>query len=259
MPTARINDVELYYETAGEGSTVLLIHGLGSSVRDWEFQVGEMARSHRVIAFDVRGHGRSSRPPGPYSVAEFAQDAVALLRHLNAAPAHVVGLSMGGMIAFQMAVDSPESVRSLVIANSGPATILQKASQRAMVKLRFAVVRLLGMRALARMIAQPVFPKPEQQQLRQTFMNRLAENDPRAYLDALRAIDGWSVAEHISKIRCPVMVIASDQDYTPVEWKRAYAAQIPGAVVAVLRDSRHVAPMDQPEEFNRVVLEFLAL
>ena len=218
-----------------------------------------MARSHRVIAFDVRGHGRSSRPPGPYSVAEFAQDAVALLRHLNAAPAHVVGLSMGGMIAFQMAVDSPESVRSLVIANSGPAMILQKASQRAMVKLRFAVVRLLGMRALARMIAKPVFPKREQQQLRQTVMNRLAENDPRAYLDALRAIDGWSVAEHISKIRCPVLVIASDQDYTPVEWKRAYAAQIPGAVVAVLRDSRHVAPMDQPEEFNRVVLEFLAL
>ena len=81
MPTLRVNDVDLSYE---------------------------MARSFRVIAFDVRGHGRSSRPPGPYSVTLFARDAVVLLGRLNATPAHVVGLSMGGMIAFQLVVDIPK-------------------------------------------------------------------------------------------------------------------------------------------------------
>lgn len=92
---------------------------------------------------------------------------------------------MGGMIAFQMAVDHPETVRSLVIVNSGPAMILQKMRQRALIQLRFAVVRLFGMRALGRMIARPLFPNPEQEELRLSFISRIAENDPRAYLNSL--------------------------------------------------------------------------
>jgi len=257
VPTLQANGVELFYETAGDGPPVLLIHGLGSSTRDWECQIAEMAQSFQVITFDVRGHGRSGRPAGPYSVAQFAKDAVALLCGLGATPAHVVGLSMGGMIAFQIAVDTPEAVRSLVIVNSGPAMILNKLSQRAMIWLRFAIVRLFGMRTLARMIARSVFPELEQQELRDKFVRRLAGNDPRAYLDSLRAIIGWSVAERIPAIQCPVLVVSSDQDYTPVEWKRAYAAQIPGARVEVLQHSRHVAPMDRPKEFNHLVLEFI--
>ena len=257
MPSLRANDVELYYETAGGGPPVLLIHGLGSSTRDWEYQIQEMAQSYRVIAVDVRGHGRSSKPHGPYSVAQFAHDLATLLCRLNAAPAHLVGLSMGGMIAFQMAVDSPQVVRSLVIVNSGPAVVFRKISQRLLIRLRFGVVRLFGMRALGRMVARPVFPDAGQEHLRQKFMDSIAANDPRAYLDSLRAIVGWSVEDRISGIRCPVLVVSSDQDYTPVDFKREYAAKIPGAEVAVIENSRHVAPMDQPTEFNHLVLDFL--
>ncbi|HWZ30489.1 MAG TPA: alpha/beta hydrolase [Bryobacteraceae bacterium] len=257
MATVRINDVDLYYESAGEGAPVLLLHGLGSSTRDWEYQIPPLAQSHRVIAMDVRGHGRSAKPPGPYSVKQFASDAVALLRALDATPAHVVGLSMGGMIAFQMAVDSPETVRSLTIINSGPAMILRTVSQKLLIQSRYAVVRIFGMRALARMVAGPLFPQPEQAELRKKFEDRVAENDPKAYLASLSAINGWSVAERIGNISCPVLIVASDHDYTPVAWKRAYAAQIPGARVAVLEDSRHAGPLDQPDQFNRVVLEFL--
>jgi pimeloyl-ACP methyl ester carboxylesterase len=257
MPVCRIQDVDLYYETAGDGPPVLLLHGLGSSSRDWENQIPELARTHRVIACDMRGHGRSEKPPGPYSVRQFAADAVRLLETLDAAPAHVVGLSMGGMIAFQMAVDTPEAVRSLIIANSGPEMILRTFRQRLLIRSRFAVVRLFGMAALGRMIAKPVFPKPEQAALRQTFEDRLAENDPRAYLDSLRALIGWSVADRIGGIRCPVLVIGSDQDYTPVEWKREYTKRIPGARLAVLEDSRHIAPIDRKQEFNHLLTDFL--
>ena len=131
------------------------------------------AQSYRVIAMDVRGHRHSAKPPGPYTVELFMQDAIALLRALDAMPAHIVGLSMGGMIAFQMAVDSPEAVRSLVIVNSGPAMILRTFSQKMLIRSRFAVVRLFGMRALGRMVAGPLFPKPEQAQLRQRFMAQI--------------------------------------------------------------------------------------
>jgi len=257
MPKVRVNDIELYYETAGEGEPLLLLHGLGSSVRDWEYQIGEMARSFRVIACDVRGHGRSDKPPGPYSVAQFASDTAELLKILNAAPAHICGISMGGMIAFQLAVDFPEVAKSLVIVNSGPAVLLKKVRERALVGLRFLIVRWLGMRTMAKVVAGPLFPKPDQKHLRETFINRAAANDPRAYLDSIRALDGWTVLDRISGIRSPVLVVSSDHDYTPVEVKREYAALIPGAVVTVLKDSHHAGPVDQPEEFNRIVLEFL--
>src|SRR5260370_26753059 len=169
MPTVRVNDIDLYYEAAGAGSPLMLLHGLGSSTQDWEYQMEEFARSHRVIALDVRGHGRSAKPSGPYSVAQFARDAVAALHALDASPAHVAGLSMGGMIAFQMAVDAPEAVRSLVIVNSGPAMILQKLSQRLAIRSRFAIVRMFGMAALGRMVAKAVFPEPGQEKLREKF------------------------------------------------------------------------------------------
>lgn len=257
MPKLQVDDIELYYETTGEGPPVLLLHGLGSSARDWENQIPEFSRSYRVIACDVRGHGRSGKPPGPYSVARFARDVAELLRALDASPAHIIGLSMGGMIAFQIAVDFPDLVRSLVIINSGPAVILKKFSQRTGVQLRFFIVRWFGMRAMAKLIGKRLFPDPGQERLLETFIDRVAENDPRAYLDSILAINGWSVADRVSKIRCPVLVVASDQDYTAVEVKQAYAAQIPGAVVTVLPNSRHAAPVDQPEQLNRVILDFL--
>ncbi len=257
MPTADINGAELYYEVTGEGPPLLLLHGLGSCAQDWEFQAPEFARSHRVIMMDVRGHGRSARPPAPYSVAQFARDAVALLEMLGATPADVAGLSMGGMIAFQMAVDAPSAVRSLVIINSGPEMILRTLSQRMLIRSRFSVIRLFGMGTLGKMVAGPLFPKPEQAHLRERFKAQVASNDPSAYRNSLRALIGWSVAGRIGQIQCPVLVVASDHDYTPVVWKQTYTAQIPGAKLVVLEDSRHAAPLDQPEQLNRVILDFL--
>src|SRR5579871_4641348 len=123
MPTLRINDAELYFEVAGSGEPVLLLHGLGSSTLDWEPQIEALKGEFRVISVDARGSGKSRdllKPGGPFTVKQFADDAIALLDHLGAAPAHVVGLSMGGMIAFQLAVDSPRHVSTLTIINSGP-------------------------------------------------------------------------------------------------------------------------------------------
>ena len=120
MPVLELDDIDLYYETRGDGEPLLLIHGLGSSTRDWEHQVEYFARHYRVILFDARGHGRSGKPPGPYSMVLFATDAARLLQALDAHPAHVVGISMGGMFAFELALSNAEWVKSLVIVNSGP-------------------------------------------------------------------------------------------------------------------------------------------
>jgi len=254
----RLGGVELHCEIAGAGEPLLFIHGLGSCTEDWQPQIDRFAKSNRTIACDLRGHGRSSKPRGPYSIEGFARDIGAILRALETGPAHVVGISLGGMVAFQLAVDAPELVRSLVIVNSGPAVPAQTFKQRLPLYIRLAYARILGLARMAEMIAKRLFPKPEQLALRRAFVLRLAANDKHCYLASLRAIfAGWSVADRLPQIRCPVLVLCSDQDYTPVALKEAYAARLPAASVVVIPDSRHALPMERPREFNDALARFL--
>ncbi|MCA9958095.1 MAG: alpha/beta fold hydrolase, partial [Anaerolineales bacterium] len=111
MPYQQVGDIQLYYEIHGTGEPVLLLHGLGSSVEDWELQLPLFSQKYQVVVVDVRGHGRSGKPSGPYSVPQFAADITAFIEQLGLAPLHMLGLSMGGMIAFQTAVDRPDLLR----------------------------------------------------------------------------------------------------------------------------------------------------
>jgi 3-oxoadipate enol-lactonase len=253
----RVNGVDLYYESHGTGEPVLLIHGLGSSTKDWDPQVSELSKQFQVIAFDVRGHARSSKPKQRYTVKLFADDTAAFIRTLGIAPAHVVGISMGGMIAFQLAVDAPDLVRSLVIVNSGPAMPIRTVAQRMMIWTRVAIVRLRGMRKMGEVLAARLLPKPEHAALRAAFIERWAANDPRAYLSALRGLVNWGVMDRLSELTCPVLVLTADQDYTPIAFKQAYTALIKNAELVVVQDARHFVPIEQPASFNAALLTFL--
>lgn len=258
MPKLNIDDVELYYETTGQGQPIVFIHGLGSSSRDWEMQVPFFSKQYQAVTFDVRGHGNSAKPPGPYSMAQFAADTAGLIRALECAPAHIVGISLGGMIAFQLAVDAPDLVRSLTIVNAAPEFVARTAGERYQVFQRKLIIRLLGMRKMGEVLSKRLFVKPEQADLRRVFVDRWAENDPRAYREAMQAILGWSVADHLSKVECPTLIIAAEQDYTPVAFKETYAARMPRAELVVIRDSRHATPVEQPDKFNEIVSAFIS-
>jgi len=255
----RVGDVELHCEVAGSGEPLLFLHGLGSCSEDWKDQIDYFRDRYRVVACDLRGHGQSSKPRQRYSIESFAEDVAALLRKLQTGPAHVVGLSLGGMVAFQLAVDAPELVRSLVIVNSGPAVPAGTFKQRLPLYIRLAYARLLGLRGMAKLIAKRLFPKPEQAELQRSFIARLAANDKHCYLASLRAIfAGWSVADRLAGIRCPVLVLVSDQDYTPVALKKAYATRLANSMMVVIADARHALPIEKPHEFNGALEEFLA-
>ena len=257
MPKLYIGDIDLYYEVHGDGEPVLLIHGLGSSSRDWELQVPSFSVNYQVIVYDVRGHGQSSKPSGPYCMTLFAQDAIALIKALEIAPVRVIGISMGGMIGLQLAVDAPELVRSLVVVNSGPEMVVKSMKDRFRVYQRDLIVRVMGMRKMAEVLSQRLFPKPEQGDIRKIFIERWAQNDPRAYRESFKAIVGWTVVDQLDVIRCPVLVVAADEDYTPVESKAAYVELLLRGEMVVIKDSRHATPVEKPEEFNQVIIEFL--
>jgi pimeloyl-ACP methyl ester carboxylesterase len=257
MPTLDVNGIRLYYELSGQGEPLLFLHGLGSCSQDWEFQVAEFAKDFRVITGDLRGHGQFARPRGPYSMQMLASDAAGLLHALGVEAAHVVGLSLGGAVAFQMAVSFPSLVKSLVIVNSGPDAKIRTVRQRLMVASRFAMVRLLGLRRVGEALSKRLFPGPDLAGVRATFMERFVRNDRDSYLAALRALLGWSVISQIGNISCPTLIIAADNDYTPVATKEAYVTKIPGAKLVVIPDSGHALPVEKPRSFNTALQTFL--
>ncbi len=257
MPLIKANGIDLHYEVTGQGTPLLFIHGLGSCAEDWEYQVTEFARDHQVITFDFRGHGRSQGPKGPYAMKMLAGDAEALLRALGVGPAHVVGVSLGGGIAFQLAVSAPKLVKTLCIVNSGPEGVFRTFKQRLIVWKRFAMVWLLGLPKMGRAIAEVLFPGPEQTHARATFVERFSRNDRQAYIDTMHAFLGWSVLSEIGGIQCPTLFITAEFDYTPAAIREAYVAKMPNARLVVIPDSRHGLPMEKPAEFNAALRTFL--
>jgi 3-oxoadipate enol-lactonase len=258
MPRIQVDDIGLYCEVAGQGEPVLFLHGLGSSSAAWEFQRQAFASEYQLIMPDIRGHGRSDKPPGPYSMILLAADIVSLLDTLDIPAVHVVGLSLGGMIGFQLAVDRPERVRSLVAVNCGPEVVPSTFRERWAIWQRRVLVNLFSMERIAQTIGARLFPEPDQTELRQMAIEGFAANDKPAYKAATGAILGWSVRQRLGEIRCPVLLMASDMDYTPVATKERYLAEIPGAKLVVIENSRHAAPLDQPAAFNAAVGQFLA-
>lgn len=257
MPTLELAELSMYFEESGTGASVLLLHGLGSSGRDWAPVTSALAAEHRVIVPDMRGHGRSGKPAGDYSVPLFARDVAAFCDRTGLTGLHVVGLSMGGMIGFQLALERPDLVRSLVIINSGPDMVPRTLRVWLALQTRVLLLRFCGPAFLAKLLARRLFPKPEQDELRRQFQRSIAANDPDAYLRATRALIGWTVLHRLSEIACPVLVLASDRDYTPLSAKQAYVALLKDARLQELKDSGHAAAVDQPAQVTAAISEFV--
>jgi len=257
MSHFRHGNCNLHYQEYGHGSPVVLLHGLGSSMQDWENQKDALSAKYRLILIDLRGHGRSDRPKGKYSIAGFAADVMAILNHLQLDKVHLVGISMGGMIAFQIGVDQPQRLLSLTVVNSSPEVRVNSLASAVQLGKRWLFSRLLSMQSIGVMISTMLFPKPEQAQLREQVIERWSANDKHAYLASLNAIIGWGVRNRLSRITCPVLVISADQDYTPVAQKQAYVDELAHAKLLVITDSHHATPVDQPQQFNQALLNFL--
>ena len=259
MPYQTVNGIQLYYETYGSADkpTLLLVHGLGSSSRDWELQIPYFEADYHVLAVDVRGHGQSEKPKEAYTLSQFALDIVVHLDALKLDKVHLVGISMGGMIAFQMAVDFPERLHSVTIVNATASLVPKTLGEKVQIWMRFWIVHLLGMKKMGEVLAKRLFVYPQQEELRQMFIERWAENDPKAYLNAMRALVGWNVEDSIAKIATPTLLLASDEDYTPLALKEDIVARMPNAELIVVDDARHALPIEHPEKFNDMLGAFL--
>lgn len=236
---------------------MLLLHGLGSSTRDWSEQITALALEYDVLLMDLRGHGQSDKPPGPYSIKVMANDVAMLASELDLTRLHVVGLSMGAQVALQLALDHPSIVATVTAVNCPADMKPRRRRDKWTVAQRKLLVRLMGMRRVGRIIANRILPGDEFTERRQLFADRWSLNDPASYQASLDAILDWDITPDLPDIRQAILVVAARGDYTPLAWKRRILNLAPNARMVVIENSGHAVPVERPESFNTALLEFL--
>ena len=264
MPTITVSDHELHYVQRGEGPPLLLIQGLSGTLRTWgdEF-VDELARDFAVTAFDNRGMGGSSRVDDPFTVADMAGDALGLMDALEIEQAHVLGISMGGMIAQELVLQAPERVLTLTIGCSysgGPGSVLTSEA----VGRRLAASWQAGDREKAIRTAWEVnvserFAADEEQYA--AFRERALEL--RAPLPVImlqvQAIGGHDLAARLGEITVPALVVHGDEDQMlSVENGRMIASRIPGARLEILEGVGHLFWVEEPQRSADLIREHAA-
>lgn len=257
MPGPESARSHAFWREFGAGPPVLLVHGLGSSGADWAFQIPALAGRHRVIVPDLRGSGRRAGAPGPYSIAGFADELWALADALGHETLDLVGFSLGGAVALEMALARPDRVARLVTINSLPSYRVDHWRKWLEVHVQAALVRTLGLPRVARMVARRLFPHDHQAPMRARVVEVLGAQPVRSYLATADALAGWCAGERIGALRARTLLVAAEHDYTPLDEKRAWARRM-GAAFAVVRGSRHGTPFDSIAATNACLAAFLA-
>lgn len=262
MPMVLANGVQLRVEEIGQGAPLLLVMGLGASLETWVAQQDAFAARHRVILFDNRGAGASESPPPPWSVPDMADDAVGVLDALGIARAHVLGVSMGGMIAQEMAIRFPERVDRLIVAVSfARPDPLRRAFLLFRRWARFQGADLVqeGVANLPWLVSPAVLNDPDRLEQVLGLVSGMPLMSADAYAHQVDAILEHDTLSRLGQVRAPTLVLAASEDVlTPVFLSREIAAAIPDARLTILPRGNHAVQIEDPEAFNAAVLEFLA-
>jgi pimeloyl-ACP methyl ester carboxylesterase len=266
MPYARTDDgLRLYWEAHGAGTPLVLAYGIGGNTDMWDVNVPALAARHRLILWEPRGHARSDSPEDParYSFARWAADLRDLLDHLRLRRAHVGGLSLGAGIATRFALRWPGRVRSLIVTNSSSAAGLPLSVENLAMRVKSIEITLAhGMDAMAEyaMAANPNVTERLRldPNAKAEFYEEYRRLTPAGYANSLRALIAMDhITADLPRLRMPVLLLGGDRDPS-LEPMKVMQKKIRGSRLVVLSPASHFANRDQPEAWNRAVLDFLA-
>lgn len=263
MPHADCNGQRLYYEVHGEGDPLLCVHGLSVDTLGWALQVAPWSQDRKLVVFDNRDVGRSSRAEEEYEIPDMAADALALADHLGLERFDLLGLSMGGAIAQELALAAPERVRTLTLCVTfGGGGAWGRAqglswSQRALAMTREQRVDELMLLCFS----EAFYEQPDQVAfLRQALLANPSPQEPEAFARQLRATSRHEARDRLAGLAMPVHVIGAEHDLLVPVWKsRELAELIPGARLTVLDGAPHGVNVERALDFNAAVLDFLAV
>jgi pimeloyl-ACP methyl ester carboxylesterase len=257
MPRAHARDIAVHYAVQGRGAPLLMLMGMGGSGELWgdEF-VGQLARRFRLLLPDNRGTGRTPRGEAAYTIARLAADAVAVLDAERLDRAHVLGISMGGMVAQELAIAHPERVGGLVLGCT-------TAGGRGFVPPRHEAldeVERLGLLGAPTLATSPEFAARHPGRLARIGLRSLAHPTPhQTWEDQLMAIASFDAATRLGRIAAPTLVITGDRDLImPPENSRRLVRTIRGAQGVLVKGTGHLFFWEAPERAARAIEEFLA-
>jgi 3-oxoadipate enol-lactonase len=260
MPFIENQNAKIYWDEQGQGTPVLLIMGLGYPSQMWHRTRPLLAERYRTIALDNRGVGRSDVPPGPYPIAVMAADAAGVLDAAGVDRAHVYGVSMGGMIAQEFALQYPSRVRSLILgctAAGGPTAVRAEPEVTQLLMARGQMTPAEAAEAAIPFIYDRGTPRAridEDLAVRKDWLPR-----PEAYINQLMGIIAWEAYSRLEQIKAPTLVIHGEADrLVPPGNGELIAARIPNAKLILIPHASHIFATDQPEAAHRPVLDFLA-
>jgi 3-oxoadipate enol-lactonase len=250
---------KIYWDEQGEGAPVLLIMGLGYTSIMWNRIRPALAQHFRTVAFDNRGVGRSDVPPGPYSIATMASDAAAVLDAAGIACAHVFGVSMGGMIAQEFALQYPARTRLLILGCTAPGGPLAVRAESKVIEVLLArgMTPEEARDAILPYIYDAVTPREKIEEdisVRQPWLPT-----PEGYIAQVQAILTWESYSRLAQITAPTLVIHGKSDaLVPPGNGELIAKRIPGAKLVLLDHASHLFLTDQTEAAQKVILDFLS-
>lgn len=250
----------LSVESAGRGDLVLLLHGIGGNATNWRSQLLGLSDNFLMVAWDMRGYGLSDSYPGPLRFSELCNDILRVLAHYGRVTLHLVGLSMGTVIAFEFLQRHPGFVRSLTICSGTHRAGLMAPERR----IAFLEDQLRPLEtgqppsSIAHSVARFLLGPKASREALDSLAQSISSLDPTSYLKALAAVTSFAEEPRLEDIRVPVHVVSgADDTLVRPQVMRSMARRIPTAVFTELPDSGHLCNLEQPKAFNTVIGSFL--
>lgn len=251
------NGTVLHVQEEGhrEGPSLVLLHALGTDLRIWDAVLPLLPEALRIVRIDMRGHGLSACPPGPYGMGTLVSDTEGVLDALSIREAAVLGLSIGGMIAQGLAAKRLDLVRALILSNTGA-----KIGTRDQWQERITAAETGGLAALADATLERWFPEPFRTTREALLIRHLFLRQPvEGWAGCAAAIAGTDMITPTSGLRLPTLAIAADRDgSTPPDLVRETAELIPGSRFHLIRGAGHLPCVDAPAAYAEAVVGFLS-
>lgn len=256
---ATVNGIELNYRDEGRGRPVVLLHGLGNSLNVWEGVARSLRTTYRVVRVDLRGSGDSSVPPGPYDPEEWVMDLLGLLDDLGIEDAHLVGHSLGSLIATRFAGGYPDRVRSLGLVGTGPGTPEDETAAQREIADR---IERDGMAERVTNEVEDSFSahtRETRPELLGLYRELLKSNDPAGYAAAMRGMLAFDLRDDLAAVDAPALLVVGEHDaVTPPLASFLVADGLADASVVVLPDVGHMVPLAAPKRLAGELHDFLA-
>jgi len=256
---AKVNGIQINYRVTGEGPWIILSHPVSANMEIWEPQINALAEKFSVLQYDIRGHGETEATQGPYPMVQLADDAAHLLAYLGIEKAHWIGTSLGGMIGQSFAIQYPDKVDRIVLANT---TCQAAPNAQTLWGERALQAEMHGMASQIESTVSRWFTKAfieNNPKVIQKIEDMIRATSVVGYRGTSNALINFDLSSQLRKIKSSVLVMAGEYDQaTALSMSQKIVSLLPKAQLVIIKDAAHISSLEQWEFFNQEVINFLS-